>query len=72
MDNMSRESVLLALAEVVQDIDVIELICKRAGHFDDESELDALEKRVIQAVSSHRVHNAWPPEVVMCGDVAKL
>ena len=44
MDSKVRSSILLALAEVVKDSEVIELLCEKSGEFDDLSELDLLEK----------------------------
>jgi hypothetical protein len=63
MDSKARSSILLALAEVVNDSEVIELISEYSGQFNDISELCELEKRIMEKVTAYRLHDLWPPEI---------
>ena len=63
MDSKVRSSILLALAEVVKDSEVIELLCEKSGEFDDLSELDLLEKRIMEKVTAYKAHELWPPKI---------
>ena len=53
---------LLALAEVVQDIEVIEKIEGCSGRLSSE-ELENLERLILNKVMSYRAHDKWPPQI---------
>lgn len=72
MDSKSRANIILALAEVVKDSEVIELIYEKSGQFDDLSELDKLEKRIMVKVMAYRAKDLWPPEIAPITEVLML
>ena len=72
MDTKSRSNIILALAEVVKDIDVIEKINEKSGQFDDLTELVQLERLIMQKVVAYRVNDLWPPEMAPITEVLKF
>ena len=63
MNNIDRANLILALAEVVQDAEVIETILRNSGEFDSSDELTLLEKQIMKKVSAYRTHDLWPPKI---------
>ncbi|CAM2819342.1 MULTISPECIES: hypothetical protein [Vibrio] len=62
MENIQRSNVLIALAEVVQDIEVIEKIEESAGRLSND-ELAKLEGLILNKVMAYRTHDKWPPKI---------
>ncbi|EGR0753567.1 hypothetical protein D8T32_22120 [Vibrio vulnificus] len=62
MKNIERSNVLLALAEVLQDIEVIEKIEESSGRLSND-ELDKLEGLILNKVMAYRSHDKWPPKI---------
>jgi hypothetical protein len=63
MSNINRANIILALAEVVQDTDVIEAIQSQSGEFESLDELAALEEKVMNKIKAYRMHDLWPPNI---------
>ncbi|ELB2039493.1 hypothetical protein QNZ67_004399 [Vibrio parahaemolyticus] len=62
MENLKRSNILLALAEVVQDVEVIEKIEGSSGRLSSD-ELEKLETLILNKVMCYRTHDKWPPRI---------
>ncbi|MDD9177095.1 hypothetical protein ERW49_19095 [Aliivibrio finisterrensis] len=62
MSNVKRSNLLLALAEILQDIEMINTINEHSENLSNE-ELDNLEDIVLKKVMAYRLHDKWPPKI---------
>ncbi|MDX1302904.1 hypothetical protein [Photobacterium sp.] len=62
MENVKRARLLIALAEVVQDIEVVNAIEYSSGRLSND-ELDGLEEIILKKVMAYRCHEKWPPKI---------
>ena len=63
MGDISRANLIYALAEVVQDTEIMKTIENKSGDFGSPEELQELEEAVMQKVMAYRSHDLWPPEI---------
>lgn len=63
MSTIDRANLILALAEVVQDTEVIDTIKRKSGDFDSLDELIKLEKQIMGKIIAYRTHELWPPKI---------
>ena len=63
MGDIQRANLIYALAEVVQDADVMKIIEDNAGNFESSADLQALEEAIMQKVMAYRTHDLWPPKI---------
>ena len=63
MGDIQRANLIYALAEVVQDVDVIKAIEEKSGNFESSAELQNLEEAIMKKVMAYRGHDLWPPKI---------
>lgn len=63
MGDIQRANLIYALAEVVQDLEVMEIIESKSGKFESSKQLKALEHKIMQKVMAYRMHELWPPKI---------
>lgn len=63
MNDMQRENLIYALAEVVQDADVMEVIEEKSGKFESSDDLIKLEEDIMKNVVAYRAHDLWSPKI---------
>ncbi|WP_371189005.1 hypothetical protein [Thalassotalea maritima] len=63
MVDIQRANLIYALAEVVQDAEVMQIIEEKSGNFESSQDLQALEEAIKQKVIAYRTHDLWPPKI---------
>jgi len=72
MCDIQRANLIYALAEVVQDTEVMKTIENKSGRLESPEKLHELEEAIMKKVMAYRAHDLWPPEIEPITKVMKF
>ena len=72
MGDIQRANIIYALAEVLQDSEVIKAIEDKSGNFNSSEELQELEEKIMHKVVAYRTQDLWPPKIEPITKVMKF